>query len=130
MSTIQNSQTPATVPTDSTTPFTFGRGTKLMSPEQIMAYVALAMKNIGSQLQYYQEVMEDRQKKADALNKALAFARGLQPGSEGVGIQGWGHNGAQMTQKQYDTLMQTLEPYLDDPAVKSAYDRLLGSAGG
>lgn len=94
---------------------------EIMSPEDIMAYVSLALGNIGKQLEAYKAYVEAKQAAAADMNKFLAFAREA---------SGPGEDHKQFTQEQYAEFMQLLAKYPDDQGLAAAHRLLLESWGG
>lgn len=94
---------------------------EIMSPEDVLAYVSLALGNIGKQLEEYKKYVQEKQAVAADLNKALALARDA---SRAGGDQ------KKFTQAEYDEFMALLAKYPEDENLKAAHDQLLASYGG
>lgn len=94
---------------------------EIMSPEDILAYVSLALGNIGKQLDSYKAYVQEKQAAAADLNKALNLAREASRA---------GHDHEKFTQEQYNEFMALLAKYPDDPGLKAAHKELLASWGG
>ena len=94
---------------------------EIMSPEDVLAYVALALGNIGKQLESYKAHVQEKQAVAADLNKALAYARDASRA---------GGNQETFTQAEYDELMKLLDKYPDDENLKAALGQLMNSYGG
>ena len=103
----------------------FGHDVKMMSADQIIAYVMQALGNIGDQLNDYKEVVMKQQADAKEIREALVLARQLNA------------NGGDFTSKDmvsqganYNEMMTKLSHHLDNPSVKAAYESMLKSYGG
>jgi hypothetical protein len=94
---------------------------EIMSAEDILAYVALALGNIGKQLDSYKAYVQEKQAAAADLNKALTMARTASR---------TGDDHTKFTQEQYTEFMLLLAKYPEDPGLQAAHKELLASWGG
>lgn len=99
-----------------------GKNTDLMSPEDILAYVALALDNIGSQLNDYKEIVVGKQKKAAVVRELMGEVRAMS------------QNGQPLTaydKEKYDALMNKLASVKGgDPELEAVYGSFMTSYGG
>jgi hypothetical protein len=94
---------------------------EIMSPEDILAYVALALGNIGKQLDSYKSHVQEKQAAAADLNKALTMAREASR---------TGEQHERFTQEQYTEFMLLLAKYPEDEGLQAAHRELVRSWGG
>lgn len=99
-----------------------GKNIDLMSPEDILAYVALALDNIGSQLNDYKDAVVGKQKKAAVVRELMGEVRAMS------------QNGQPLTaydKEKYDALMNKLASVKGgDPELEAVYDTFMKSYGG
>lgn len=103
----------------------FGHEIKTMNADQIIAYVTMALGNIGDQLNDYKEVVMKQQADAKEIREALVLARQLNANGGDFKKGDLEAQGA-----NYNEMMTKLSHHLDNPSVKAAYESMLQSYGG
>lgn len=96
-------------------------GVRLMSADDIMAYVTQALGDVGGQLEVFRKKVEDRQAQAAVLRDTSALLRASR-GNDGIGS---------MDQAQFGAVMTNLSKLAEtNPLAKNVYDKILASYGG
>src|SRR5262245_1130561 len=95
-------------------------GQGLMSPEEIMTYVATALNEIGGQMDTIRDKIKARQEKARDVRRAQELFNELTAGGDST---------INENSPQYNELMQLLENFRDDPHLHGAYKTLVVTVG-
>jgi hypothetical protein len=96
-------------------------GQGLMSPDEIMAYVASALNDISGQMDTIRQKIQARQERAREIREAQALFNTLTEGGDAT---------IQRGTEEYEQLMKMLEKFKDDPKLGKAYNSLLTTVGG